>query len=50
MYVVNFYTSELLPHVFKGAILTFFNGGSNLPKTTLYVKWIWDIKPADYGV
>ena len=24
MYVVNFYTSELLPHVFKGALLTFF--------------------------
>ena len=25
-------------------------GGSNLPNTTLYIKWIWDIKPADYGV
>lgn len=25
-------------------------GGSNLPNTTLYIKWIWDIKPADYRV
>lgn len=47
MYVVNFYTSELLPHVFKGALLTFFTMPPPPPnlqtaKTRTPVNFVFD--------